>query len=131
MYNDVLCFGGRGGQMILEFILGNFNYWICTALFLIGFYAMMAKKNLIKKVLGFNIAESSIFLFMISTADVEGGTAPIMMGGSEVLYANPLPHCLILTAIVVALTLTAVALSLAVKIYERYGTLDAEKLMEL
>ena len=117
--------------MILEFILGNFNYWICTVLFLIGFYAMIAKKNLIKKVLGFNIAESSIFLFMISTADVEGGTVPIMMHRSEVLYANPLPHCLILTAIVVALTTTAVALSLAVKIYERYGTLDAEKLMEL
>lgn len=130
MYNDVLCFGGRGGQMILEFILGNFNYWICTALFLIGFYAMIAKKNLIKKAMGFDIAETSIFLFIISTADVEGGTVPITMGG-EVLYANPLPHCLILTAIVVALTTTAVALSMAVKIYEHYGTLDAEKLMEL
>ncbi|MDI6859711.1 MAG: cation:proton antiporter subunit C [Methanocellales archaeon] len=116
--------------MILEFILGNFNYWICTALFLIGFYAMIAKKNLIKKAMGFDIAETSIFLFIISTADVEGGTVPITMGG-EVLYANPLPHCLILTAIVVALTTTAVALSMAVKIYEHYGTLDAEKLMEL
>ena len=116
--------------MIIDFILGNFNYWICVILFLIGLYAIIAKENLIKKIMGINILSTSVFLFLISIGDIEGGAAPIIVPGVDT-YVNPLPHVLVLTGIVVAVAITAFALSLTIKIYEKYGTLDAEKLMEL
>ena len=115
---------------MIEFLLGNFNYWICVILLLIGLYAMIAKENLIKKIMGLNIFATSVFLFLISLADKEGAVSPIIVPGVDV-YVNPLPHVLVLTGIVVAVALTGVALALTIKIYERYGTLDAEKLMEL
>ncbi|MDD3421277.1 MAG: cation:proton antiporter subunit C [Methanocellales archaeon] len=116
-----------------EFLLGHYNYWAVIVLFLIGLYAMIVKKNLIKKFMGLNIMDTSIFLFYISMGDVEGGVSPIIAhgGGSEVIYVNPLPSVLILTAIVVAVSTTALALSLIIKIYEEYGTLDSERLVEL
>lgn len=120
---------------MIEFLLGNFNYWICVILLLIGLYAMIAKENLIKKIMGLNILSTSVFLFLISIGYIEGGVAPIIVPPAIVPdlveFVNPLPHVLVLTGIVVAVALTAVALALTIKIYERYGTLDAEKLMEL
>lgn len=115
------------------FLLGHYNYWAVIVLFLIGLYAMIAKKNLIKKFMGLNIMDTSIFLFYISIGDVEGGVSPIIAhgGGSEAIYVNPLPSVLILTAIVVAVSTTALALSLIIKIYEEYGTLNSERLVEL
>ncbi len=115
------------------FLLGHYNYWAVVVLFLIGLYAMIVKKNLIKKFMGLNIMDTSIFLFYISMGDVEGGVSPIIAhgGGSDVIYVNPLPSVLILTAIVVAISTTALALSLIIKIYEEYGTLDSDRLVEL
>ena len=116
----------------VEFLIGHYNYWTVVVLFLIGLYTMIVKKNLIKKFMGLNIMDTAIFLFYISIGDVEGGVAPIIVHeGAEVIYVNPLPSVLILTAIVVAVSTTALALSIIIKIYEKYGTLDSERLVEL
>jgi len=121
---------------IFEFIAAEYNYWIYVTLMMIGFYAMIAKKNLIKKVIGANIFQTAIFLFYISLAEVEGGTAPILMHGHdgahaahEVIYVNPLPHVLILTAIVVSVSTTAVALALIIKIYQVYGSIEEDVIL--
>ncbi len=116
----------------VEFLLGHYNYWTVVILFLIGLYTMIVKKNLIKKFMGLNIMDTAIFLFYISVGDVEGGVAPIISHeGTNAIYVNPLPSVLILTAIVVAVSTTALALSIIIKIYEKYGTLDSERLTEL
>lgn len=111
-------------------IPGNVPYFISVALLLIGLYAMVARKNLIKKIMGLNILSTSVFLFLIAVADKRDGAPPITVPGVD-LYVNPLPHTLVLTGIVVALALTSFALVLVTKIYKEYGTLDADKLMKL
>ncbi len=113
-----------------ELFLSRYNYWMAIILMLIGLYALIAKQNLVKKIIGLNIFQTAIFLFYISFAEVRGGTAPIYTAeGVHALYVNPLPHVLILTAIVVGVSVTAVALSLIVRIYEEYGVLDEDELM--
>jgi len=112
--------------MIEEF-LAEYNFWFVIILILIGFYAMVAKDNIIKKIIGLNITQTAIFLFFISLADKSDGAAPVLMD-DVASYVNPLPHTLMLTGIVVSLSTTAVALALAVRIYREYGTLDAEKI---
>ncbi|HSW10762.1 MAG TPA: cation:proton antiporter subunit C [Bacillota bacterium] len=113
-----------------EIIPGNVPYFISVALLLIGLYAMIARRNLIKKIMGLNILSTSVFLFLIALADREGGAPPIVAPGVDV-YVNPLPHTLVLTGIVVALALTSFALVLTMKIYKEHGTLDSDKLMKL
>jgi len=119
----------------LEFLLRHYNYWTSVILVVIGLYTMIVKKNLIKKFMGLNIVDTATFLFYISMGDVEGGVSPIVAHGGHaaehVTYVNPLPSVLILTAIVVALSTTALALTLAIKIYEKYGTLNSERIPEL
>lgn len=117
----------------LDFYLQHYNYWISVLLFMIGLYTLIAKKNLIKKFFGLNIIDTSIYLFYISMGDKSGAIAPMIHGEhvNPSHYANPLPSVLILTAIVVAVGLTATALSLTIRIYEEYGTLNAEKIREL
>lgn len=116
--------------MVIEGIT-QYNYIISSALFLIGLYTMISRKNLIKKIIGLNIMDTSVFLFYISMGSVDGGIAPIVIPGQEnVIYVNPLPQAFILTAIVVSVSVTAVALALAVKLYEEYGTLNADKIRE-
>lgn len=112
--------------MIEEF-LAEYNFWFVVLLILIGFYAMIAKDNIIKKIIGLNITQTAIFLFFISLAEKEGGAAPVLVEGVT-SYVNPLPHTLMLTGIVVSLSTTAVALSLAVRIYREYHTLDAQEI---
>ncbi len=115
-----------------EAFFSRYNYWMAIILMLIGLYALIAKQNLVKKIIGLNIFQTAIFLFYISIAEVSGGTAPIYLPeGPEALYVNPLPHVLILTAIVVGVSITAVALSLIIKIYEEYGTIDQDDLMKV
>jgi multicomponent Na+:H+ antiporter subunit C len=110
----------------------RYNYYMAVIIMLIGVYAMIAKSNLVKKIIGLNIFQTAIFLFYISIADVQGGTAPILIeGGSDVVYVNPVPHVLILTAIVVAVSTTAVALSIAIRIHEEYGSIEEENLLSL
>lgn len=117
--------------MNIDFILVNFNYWICVILLLIGLFTTIAKENLIKKIMGVNILATSVLLFLVSLGDIEGGAAPIIVPGVEVdIYVNPLPATLVLTGIVVSVALTGFALALIIKIYEEYGTLDAEELIK-
>ena len=120
---------------MMEWLIGEvfdkYNYWISIVLMLIGFYAMIAKDNLIKKIIGLNIFQTAIFLFYISLGDITGGTEPIVIEGqADVLYVNPLPHVLILTAIVVGVATTAVALALVIRMYETYGTIEESEIIE-
>ncbi len=107
--------------------LDHYNYWIFILLMVIGLYIVIARGNLIKKIVGLNIFQASVFLFFISIGKVTGGTAPILLhDGGEAVYSNPLPHVLILTAIVVAVSTSAVALALVVRIHEAYGSIDED-----
>ncbi|MCZ6608057.1 MAG: cation:proton antiporter subunit C [Alphaproteobacteria bacterium] len=106
---------------------GLYNYWIVIVLMMVGFYIVIAHDNLIKKVVGLNIFQVSVFVFYISMAKVQGGTAPILDAGIET-YSNPLPHVLILTAIVVAVATTALALALVVRIRNAYGTIEDDEI---
>lgn len=114
---------------ILSSLLHNFYYLIAIILFVIGFHTMLSHSNLIKKIMGMNIMDTAIFLFFVSIGYVEGGRAPIIELGREHVYVNPIPSALILTGIVVAVSVTAFALSLIMKIYQHYGTVDAEEIM--
>ncbi|HIE12782.1 MAG TPA: Na+/H+ antiporter subunit C [Desulfotomaculum sp.] len=113
-----------------EFISAKYNYWIYIFLMMVGFYAAIAKRNLVKKVIGLNIFQTAVFLFYISIAKVKGGTEPIWMEGNPV-YTNPLPHVLILTAIVVAVSTTAVALAIIILIMKQFGTVEEDKILKL
>ncbi len=106
---------------------GLFTYWIVVVLMMTGFYVVIAQGNLVKKVVGLNIFQVSVFVFYISMSKVKGGTAPILEDGIEV-YANPLPHVLILTAIVVGIATTALGLALVVRIRETYGTVEEDEI---
>jgi len=106
----------------------NIDYAASVVLFLIGLYAVIAKGNLIKKLMGLNIMETAVFAFVMATGIVTGGDAPILGKGAEPPFANPLPQALILTGIVVALSTTALALSLIMRIYERHGTIESDDL---
>jgi len=126
--------------------IAKYNYWISILLMLIGFYAMIAKGNLLKKVIGLNIFQTAIILFFVSLGDatlgswgkgitepIVKGTLPWAAGGiveHGVVYANPLPHVLMLTAIVVGAATTAVALALIIRMYEEYGTIEEEEIIE-
>ncbi len=106
---------------------GLYNYWIVIVLMMVGFYVVIAHDNLVKKVVGLNVFQVSVFVFYISMAKVRGGTAPILAEGIET-YSNPLPHVLILTAIVVAVATTALALALVVRIRNAYGTIEDDEI---
>lgn len=110
-------------------ILGLYNYWVVVVLMMIGFYIVIAHGNLIKKIIGLNIFQTSVFIFYISMSKVDGGTAPILADGIT-RYSNPLPHVLILTAIVVGIATTALALALAVRIKEAYGSVEEYEIQE-
>lgn len=111
-------------------ILGLYNYWIAIVLMMLGFYIVIARGNLIKKIVGLNIFQTSVFVFYISMGKVDGGTAPILDPDIQV-YSNPLPHVLILTAIVVGVATTALGLALAVRIREAYGSVEEEELQAI
>lgn len=112
---------------MMEFVLGHYNYWIVIFLMMAGFYAVISRGNLIKKIAGLNIFQASVFLLYISVGNLRGGTTPIIAEGFTE-YANPLPHVLILTAIVVGVAVTAVGLALAVRIKETYGTIEEDEI---
>lgn len=120
---------------MIDLIIAKYNYWAFVILMMIGFYAMIVKKNLIKKIIGMNIFQTSIILFFISTACKKGGTLPILKNSQELLprvseYINPLPHVLMLTAIVVMVATLGVALAAAILIYRRYDTLEEDEIYE-
>ena len=122
---------------ILHFIAVKYNYWVHTILMMMGLYAMIAKNNLMKKIIGMNIFQTSIILFYISTAFKHDKSIPIIAIGHNTPelanaadYINPLPHVLMLTAIVVSVATLGVALSLAIKIYQRYNTLEEDEIFQ-
>jgi multicomponent Na+:H+ antiporter subunit C len=108
-------------------LLGQYNYYVVFFLMMTGFYVVIARGNLVKKIVGLNIFQTSVFLLYISMGKVSGGTAPIVLAeGSS--YSNPLPHVLILTAIVVGIATTALGLALVVRIKEAYGSVEEDEI---
>ena len=119
-----------------DFVLHHFNYWVVIFLMMIGMYTVISRGHLLKKVIGLNIFQTSVFILYISIGYIEGGTVPIVAGqvvGNtvDVVYANPLPHVLILTAIVVGVSTTALALALIIRIRDAYGTLEENDILKL
>ncbi|WP_262176522.1 cation:proton antiporter subunit C [Haloarcula laminariae] len=114
----------------LDLLTSRYNYYAVVLLLGIGLYTLIESPNLVKKVIGMNIFQTGIFLFFVTLAYRTGGNPPVVTDGGGP-YVSPLPHVLILTAIVVGVALTAVALALIVRIYSEYGTLDEETLEEL
>ena len=109
---------------------GLANYWIAIVLMMIGLYVVMAHENLIKKIVGLNIFQVSVFVLYISMGKVKGGTAPIL-ADNITIYSNPLPHVLILTAIVVGVATTALGLALIVRVNEQYGSIEDDDIRDL
>ncbi|MCG8688492.1 MAG: cation:proton antiporter subunit C [Desulfobacterales bacterium] len=122
----------------LQLIAAKYNYWLYVILMMIGLYAMIAKNNLIKKVVGMSIFQTAIILFYVSIGYKHNATIPIIQGDhghgahdaaiQAAHYINPLPHVLMLTAIVVSVATFGVAMALCVKIYQRYQTLEEDEL---
>ena len=118
---------------MLEYLARHYNYVATGALILIGLWGMLAKKNFVKKLMGMNIFQVGVILFFISVAMKQEATVPIAQGhhGTHAAdYLNPLPHGLMLTAIVVGVSTTGVALALLIRIWKTYGTLEEPELLE-
>lgn len=114
----------------MQTVTDLFNYWIVIVLMMMGFYIVISQHNLIKKIVGLNVFQVSVFVFYISMGKVKGGTAPVLLDGFEI-YSNPLPHVLILTAIVVGVSTSALALALTVRIMDKYGTIEEDEIKQL
>ena len=113
-------------------LLVLYHYWVFAVLLMIGFYAVIAKLNLIKKLIGLSLFQAAVFLLYISMGKVTGGTAPIFLeAATETLYSNPLPQVLILTAIVVGISTLALGLGIVVRIKEEYGTIEEHEIQEI
>lgn len=124
-----------------QLIVAKYNYWIYITLMMIGLYAIISKNNLVKKILGMNIFQTAIILFYVSIGVKKGATIPILEhghgpahgAGSHVVHAadymNPLPHVLMLTAIVVGVATLGVALALALKVHKHYHTLEEDEIL--
>lgn len=109
--------------------LGLYNYWIVIGLMMIGFYIVIAHDNLIKKLVGLNLFQTSVFILYLSMGKMHGSTAPILTEGDP-LYTHPLPSVLILTAIVVGVATTALGLALVVRIHEAYGSIEEDEILQ-
>ena len=109
---------------------GLYPYWIVIFLMMTGLYVVISRDNLVKKIIGLNIFQVSVIMFYVAMAKVRGGTSPIEAEGFTV-YSNPLPHVLMLTAIVVGVAVTALALAFVVRSSEAYGTIEEDELREL
>ena len=123
----------------MEFIISKYHYWAYIVLMMLGFYAMIGKRNLLKKLVGMNIFQTAIILYFISTGAKRGATIPIVEhghgGAMDIIhashYVNPLPHVLMLTAIVVMVSTFGVALAVVIMVYRRYQTLEEDEILEL
>ncbi len=111
--------------MSLLEVFGHYNHWIVVLLMMTGLYVAIQSPNFLKKLVGLNVFQTSVFILYVSMGKVEGGTAPILVDGVTV-YSNPLPQVLILTAIVVGVATTALGLALVVRIHRAYGTIEED-----
>ena len=114
---------------MIEQLVDSWNYIIVIILMMTGLFIVIARTNLIKKLIGLSIFQTSVFLFYISLGKVAGGTAPILDGNPGTLYSNPLPHVLILTAIVVGVATTALGLALILRINEAFGSIEEDEII--
>ncbi len=122
----------------MDIVVARYNYWMVIVLMMIGFYVMISRGHLVKKIIGLNVFQTSAFMLYISIGKIRGGEPPILSGAghgeaqvqdaAQTLYSNPLPHVLILTAIVVGIATTSLGLALAVRIKEAYGTLEEDEI---
>lgn len=124
-------------EQFTTLIIAKYNYWIYVTLMMIGFYAMIGKKNLVKKLIGMNIFQTAIILMFVSAGVKQGAKIPILdkyevlkHGVKVAEVVNPLPHVLMLTAIVVSVSVTGVALAILLRIYREYGTLEEDEILE-
>jgi len=124
---------------MIDTLFTHYNYWVFAVLLMIGLYSMMAKNNLMKKLIGMNIFQWAIILYFISIGAKRGAQIPIVVGahgqGENLAihaaeYINPLPHVLMLTAIVVGVATTGISLALLIAIYKRYDTIEEDKIIE-
>jgi multicomponent Na+:H+ antiporter subunit C len=111
-------------------VLHLYNYEIAIFLSMLGFYVVVSRGNLIKKVAGLSMFQTSVFILYISMGVIDGATVPIIVEGMT-RYSNPIPSVLILTAIVVGVATTALGLALIVRIREEFGTIEEERLYEI
>ena len=123
---------------ILAFFISRMNYFVCIILMMLGLYGIFIKPNYMKKIIGLNILQTAIILFFISTGAKKNATIPILEShGTQTIhpavsaadYMNPLPHVLMLTAIVVAVATLGVALAMTIKIYKEFGTLEEDRIL--
>lgn len=116
-----------------------YNYWVAVVIMMIGFYGVIAKGNLVKKLIALGVFQAAVFLMYISMGVVEGGTSPVLSteavykvaagGVDPTAYSNPLPHVLILTAIVVGVATLSLGLAITVRIKEEYGTIEEDDIL--
>jgi len=125
-------------EVFLDILISRTNYWVYISLMMIGLYGIIAKNNLVKKIIGMNILQTSVILFFISVGAKLDATIPIIEHENDSVhtavsaahYINPLPHVLMLTAIVVAVATLGVALALVIRIHQRYHTLEEDEILE-
>lgn len=124
-------------EHFVELLIAKSNYWIYVTLMMIGFYAMIGKRNLVKKLIGMNIFQTAIILMFVSAGVKRGAGIPILdkhkvleHGIDVATVVNPLPHVLMLTAIVVSVSVTGVALAILLRIYAEYGSLNEDEILE-
>ncbi|PCJ71424.1 MAG: Na+/H+ antiporter subunit C [Rhodobiaceae bacterium] len=111
--------------------VGHYNYWMTIVLMMIGLYIVVSRGNLVKKIIGLNVFQTSVFMLYISMGKIFGGTAPILTDNPDEVYSNPLPHVLILTAIVVGIATTALGLALVIRIREQYDTIEEDEIFDI
>lgn len=118
---------------MLHVIMEHLEQIVAVILFGIGFTTLLLKRNIIKKIIGFNIMDTAIYLFLTSIGYIEGRTAPILVDGitDASHYINPIPSGLVLTGIVVSVSVSALMLSLTIRLYRKYHTLDIDKITYL
>ena len=114
---------------LLQQVVDHYNQWITIFLMVSGLYIVVARGNMVKKLVGLGLFQTSVYLLYISGGKILGGTAPIL-SSEHTVYSNPLPHVLILTAIVVGVATLAVGLSLVVRINEAFGTIEEDEIFE-
>lgn len=115
---------------LIHDVIAHYNYWVTIFLMVSGLYIVVSKSNMIKTLLGLAVFQSSVYLLYLSPGKILGGTPPIL-DKDFALYSNPLPHVLILTAIVVGVATLALGLALVVRINESYGTIEEDEIMDV
>lgn len=110
-------------------LLDHYNHWIAAGLMMLGLWITIESRNLVKKLIGLNVFQTSVFILYISIGKADGGMPPILTEGTQI-YSNPLPQVMILTAIVVAVATTSLGLALIVRIRAAFGTVEEDLIDE-